>query len=103
MIRMPACHRHFLSGHRWWCRACDRETERQVEPILNFRVLLYEILVGHCLGVPHQSDNATDEAFLRGHDLCRRQVLSILNEGWGENDGSIPGLPVRVVDGADRG
>lgn len=27
---LPACHRHWLSRHRWWCRACDRVTEAEM-------------------------------------------------------------------------
>lgn len=26
---MPACHRHWQKGHRWWCRACDRAGEQE--------------------------------------------------------------------------
>jgi hypothetical protein len=31
--RLPACRRHFFKGHKWWCRACDRETARQVRAL----------------------------------------------------------------------
>lgn len=30
---MPACWRHFFKGHKWWCRACDLETERQFREV----------------------------------------------------------------------
>lgn len=25
---MPGCHRHWRQ-HKWWCRPCDRATERE--------------------------------------------------------------------------
>ena len=28
-FEMPACSRHFFKGHKWWCRACDRQTEAE--------------------------------------------------------------------------
>lgn len=33
-FKMSACHRHFFKGHRWWCRGCDRETERQFREVV---------------------------------------------------------------------
>lgn len=33
VFEMPACWRHFFKGHRWWCRACDRETESQFREV----------------------------------------------------------------------
>lgn len=30
---MSTCHRHFFKGHRWWCRGCDRETEREFRDV----------------------------------------------------------------------
>lgn len=32
-FKMTPCHRHFFKGHRWWCRGCDRDTERQFREV----------------------------------------------------------------------
>lgn len=32
---MPKCHRHFFTGHKWWCRACDRQTEVEMRDVVH--------------------------------------------------------------------
>lgn len=30
---MPPCMKHFFKGHKWWCKKCDEETERQFRDV----------------------------------------------------------------------
>jgi hypothetical protein len=34
-FKMPACHRHFFKGHKWWCRKCDRHTEIEMREVVH--------------------------------------------------------------------
>jgi hypothetical protein len=58
---MPTCTRHILARHRWWCRGCRAEVERQ------FR----EVCEAYC-------GNCGDE----GWDTCLDACLMCGGEGF---------------------